>query len=285
MKKTVFILFLLFAYNAEAVIVMPRVDVKIFVNKGRTDFDSIFNPNKEDVKKVVSWLFENNQLDHDYTKAVNPALQFAPYWKLYAALWNLVDMNNDGKEELVFSGKPLIAEDKESFNLYVQYGSVWKEIFWDEGHLMAYKKHPRTGEILLFHHRYPCCSQFTHMIHRVRWLNNKVHSTKRYFLARDTGMNGQFFPETASYPTSFKQLKKSTMLYWSKGKIEKEAAQFSPTNKIINFPKGGWYQVLFTSEKWRYVMMLSPPKNEESMVANANNLQESRFYGWIYSSN
>lgn len=261
---------------------MPRVDVKLFVNKGRTDFDSIFNPNRSEVKEAVRWLFDNNTIDHDYSKAVNSDYKFGPYWKNYSAMWNSVDLDKDGKNELIFSGKPLISDDKESFSLFVQYGKVWKEVFWDDGHLMAYKIHPNTGEVILFHHRYPCCSQFTHMIHRVRWIRNKLHSTKRYFLARDTAMKGDFFPSSSKYPKKYKKLRKNTILRWSKGVIKKGAAMFSPTNEIIHFPKDSYYQILYAKSRWRYVMMVSPPTIEESMVANAHNLQESRFYGWIY---
>ncbi len=282
MKKVILVVFTFITlHSLSAVVVMPRVDAKLFVNKGRVDFDSIFNPNREKVEEAVQWLFDKNKLDHDFSKAVDPTSQFSIYWKNFAPMWNRVDLDNDGNDELIFSGKPMGTDEKELFSIYVQYGEVWKEVFWDDGHLMAYKKHPNTGEILLYHHRYPCCSQFTHMIQRIRWINNKLNSTKRYFLARDTAMNGQFFPKKANYPRKYKVLKSTTMLYWSKGIIREKAAQFSPTNAIIHFPKGSYFQQLATEGKWKYVMMVSPPIIEESMVANANNLQESRFYGWI----
>lgn len=264
-----------------AVVVMPRVDVKLFVNHGKTDFENVFSKDIAAKKAAVAWLFENDILDHDYSKAVNPDLPFEPYWERFEKSWHLVDLNKDGTNELIFSGKTQVSEEKERFALYANYGEVWKEVYWDDGHLMAYKIHPNTGEIILFHHRYPCCSQSTHMIEKVRWLRNRLHSTKRYFLARDTGMKGQFFPKKAFYPSTYRVLKSETMLYWSKGKISAGAAIFSPKNEIIHFPAKAYYQILAREGAWKYVMMVSPPKMEESLVANPANLQECRYYGWI----
>ncbi len=282
MRKIVsFFIFLTTATSYSAPVVMPRVDASLFVNRGKTDFESIFDKDIDRTREVVRWLFDNNRLDHDYSKAVDTSLVFQPYWNRFSSMWHLIDLDADGKPELLFSGKPLISEEKERFSIFVQYGSVWKEVFWDDGHLLAFKKHPRTGEIILYHHRYPCCSQFTHLIQRVRWLRNKMHLTQRYFLARDSDMNGKFFPLKSSYPKNYRKLKGKTMLYWSKGKIKENAARFSPTNQIINFPAKSYYQILAQEGRWYYVMMVSPPLIEESMVANANNLQQSRFYGWI----
>lgn len=264
-----------------AVAVMPRVDAKLFVNQGRTDFEAIFVSDKEKVKSAVEWLFDNNKLDHDFSKAVDPSLPFGPYWNHFSEMWNLVDLDADGKHELLFSGHSIISDEKESLTVFVQYGTVWKQVFWDDGHLLAFKIHPRTGEVILYHHRYPCCSQFTHMVQRMRWLRNKMQLKQSYFLARDTGMKGQFFPKKTLFPRKYRQLKQTTMLYWSKGVIQKDAAIFSPTNAIIHFPAKSYYKVLFQQGKWKYVLMVSPPKMEESMVANPSNLQSSFFFGWM----
>lgn len=272
----------LLAVNTHAaIVVMPRVDVSLFVNNGRTDFHNICNPDTKKTEEKVNWLFEQNLLDHDFSKAVSPELSFSAYWKHFASSWHALDIDGDGEEELLFSGKPLLSEEKERIEIFVQYGSVWKQIFWDDGYLMAYKKHPNTHEILLYHHRYPCCSHFTHMVQRIRIVRNRLYFTKRYFLARDTEMQGQFFPKRIHYPNRYRQLKKDKMLYWSKGVIAKSAARFSPSNQIIHFPQDAFYQLLAREGAWAYVMMVSPPKIEESLVANAHNLQESRFYGWI----
>ena len=283
MKKIVFLfLFGIAAIGVNASpVVMPRIDVKLFVNKGKTDFDQAFNKDIEKKKAEVEWLFDNNQLQHDFSKAVNSEVKFGPYWDRFKKNWFFVDLDKDGQEELIFSGKPLLSDDKEQFALYVKYGEIWKEVFWDDGHLMAYKVHPNTGEIILYHHRYPCCSQFTHLVQKVRWVRNKVRSSKRYFIARDSGIKGQLFPEKVNYPSRYRQLKEKTMLYWSKGIVRSDASIFSQNNSIINYPAKAYYQRLARIGKWSYVMMVSPPNMEESAVANPANLRSARYYGWL----
>jgi len=260
---------------------MPRVEASLFISNPQTDFETIYTKKPADLKKAVEWLFDQDKLSHDWTKSMNLENKFAKYWELFQSEWHLIDMNSDGQPELLFSGKPFAEDDKEMFSLYAQYGSVWKEIYWDDGHLLAYKIHPRTKEILLYHHRYPCCSQSTHAVNRLRYLNNKVYQMKRYFLARDTEMKGQFFPSKSVFKADYKELKEITMMYWSKGKIMSDAAQFIPTNEIIHYPKGSQYKVLAKEEDWLYVQMISPPANESSKVVNAANLKDVKFFGWI----
>ncbi len=283
MKKTALLsVFVLSTLLVDAApVVLPRVDVDLFVNKGRTDFDLALNQNPDKKKAEVELLFENNLLKHDYSKAVDSELKFAPYWDHFSKNWFMADLDRDGQEELIFSGKPLVSNEKEQFSLFVKYGRVWKEVFWDDGYLMAYKIHPNTGEIILYHHRYPCCQQFTHLVQRVRWVRNKIRFTKRYFIARDTGIKGQLFPKKSKYPKSYVRLKKAKVLYWSKGKIKNDASIFAKTNSIIHYPKNSHYQVLARENGWSYVMMVSPPKLEESPVANPHNLQDARYYGWL----
>ncbi|MDC1403981.1 hypothetical protein N8328_06215, partial [Crocinitomicaceae bacterium] len=77
------------------------------------------------------------------------------------------------------------------------------------------------------------------------------------------------------------RLKKAKVLFWSKGKIKNDASFFAKTNSIIHYPKNSCYQVLAREKGWCYVMMVSPPKIEESPVANSHNLQDARYYGWL----
>jgi hypothetical protein len=275
------IAFLFPIYLFGAAVIMPRVDVNLFINEPNTDFKAIYLNRASEIKKSVAWLFETDRLSHDYTKSVNRFNKFEKYWNLFKDKWYFIDMNQDGQPELIFSGKPSNADEKEMFSLYANYGSVWKEIYWDDGHLIAFKIHPRTKEVLLYHHRYPCCSQSTHSIVRLRFLNNKVYQMKRYFLARDSGMKGQFFPVKSLFKKKYSHLKEKTMLYWSKGKISNQASQYCNTNEIIHFPIGSVFKVLAREERWLYVQMISPPVNESSSVVNAANLKETKFFGWI----
>ncbi len=264
-----------------AIVIMPRVEAGLFINAPRTDFDSIFIDKPNELKNAVEWLFDKDKLSHDWTKSLNLSFEFPKYWSLFKDKWHLVDMNQDGNPELLFSGQPYANDEKEMFSVYANYGSVWKEMFWDDGHLLAYKIHPRTQEILLYHHRYPCCSQSTHAITRLRFLKNKIYQLKKYFLARDRDMQGQFFPSKSRFPLNYKELKKTTMLYWSKGKIMDKALMFIKTNEIIHYPSGTVYKVLAQEGKWKYALMYTPPISEQSPVVNAANLTNVKYFGWI----
>lgn len=264
-----------------ALVVMPRVDYKLMVADFQDDIQQ-FQLNQEEIKKAVSWLFENDRLDHDFSKGITANTSFEVYWKNLGKDWYMVDMNQDGQKELIYSGKSFRAEEKEFFQLFMKYGSVWKQDYWDEGHFAGYQIQPNTGEILLVHHRYPCCYQASHNINRLRLVRGKIKMYKKLFLARDSAMKGQFFPEKVTYTTNVLFLKKETMLRWSGEKIDTDAMFSSPTNEILPYEKGASFQILASKGDWKYVVMLSPPKNVPSRVANAQNLQDVHVMGWFY---
>jgi hypothetical protein len=283
MKNWIGFFGLLLAFTSNAsIVVMPRIDAKLFINKPRTDFNAIYLNEPAKLEKAVTWLFNANQLNHEMTKSMDSSFQFNAYWKVFQASWHLIDMNHDGNPELIFSGKPFQEDVKEQFSLYVQYGLVWKEVFWDDGHLLAFKIHPRTQEILLYQHRYPCCTQSTHSVNRLRWLKNRLYEMKRFFLARDKGdMKGVFFPRKSVFKANYQRLNSKTMLYWSKGFVTKGASLFSETNAIIHYPAGAYYKLLAVEDKWMYVQMVSSPVMETSAVANAENLKTVKYFGWM----
>jgi hypothetical protein len=264
-----------------SIVVMPRVEASLFINEPETNFEKIYIDQPDVLEKAVEWLFDQDKLSHEWTKSIQLDNKFPKYWEAFKDKWHLVDMNGDGQAELIFSGQPYSNDEKEMFSLYAKFGTIWKEIYWDDGHILAYKVHPRTKEVLLYHHRYPCCSQSTHLVNRLRFLNNNVHQMKRYFLARDTGMKGEFFPRKSRFKKNYEHLNKNTMMYWSKGKILADATQFIPTNEIIHFPSNSVYKVLANEDGWLYVQMITPPIQETSKVVNAANLQEVKFFGWI----
>jgi hypothetical protein len=285
MKYSILVLFFLLPLVSSAsIVVMSRVDARLFIHQPRTDFETIYLDKTDELKNAVAWLFAADKLSHEGTKSMNISNQFENYWNQFNGKWHFIDMDQNGQPELIFSGKPFEGDEKEMFSLYAQYGTVWKEIYWDDGHLLAYKIHPRTNEILLYHHRYPCCSQSTHSINRLRYLKNKVFQMKRYFLARDEGMKGNFFPKTSSFKKKYGELNRKTMLYWSKGKISLGASQYSPTNEIIHFAKGSHFKILAKEERWMYVQMISQPIVESSAVVNAANLKEAKLFGWILNN-
>lgn len=269
-------------FNSRAsIVVMPRVNYQFFVSDFKADIQQ-FQSNQEEIKEAVSWLFENDRLDHDFSKGITFNSSFEVYWKNLGKDWYMVDMDQDGQKELIYSGRSFKAEEKEFFQLFIRYGSIWKQDFWDEGHFAGYQLHPNTGEVILVHHRYPCCYQASHNINRIRLVRGKLKIYKKLFLARDTGMKGDFFPENVTYPSKVYYLKEEEMLYWSSEKIVEEAFFGNPTNEILPFEKGAYFQILAKRDDWIYVVMLSPPKKVMSRVANAQNLQDVHVMGWLY---
>lgn len=279
-------LFLLFTITCSlqskaALVVMPRIDYQLMVADFHGNIDQ-FRSNQDEIKVAVQWLFENDRLDHDYSKGLTANTSFEVYWKNLGKDWYMVDMNQDGQNELIYSGRSFQAEEKEFFQLFINYGKVWKQDFWDEGHFAGYQIQPNTGEIILVHHKYPCCYQASHNINRIRFIGGKIKLYKKLFLARDTGMKGNFFPEKVTYSTKVYKLKKEEMLYWSSEVIKEEAFYSSPSNTILPYEEGSYFQILAKLQDWDYVVMLSPPKKVPSRVANAENLQDVHVMGWIY---
>ncbi|MFT7344159.1 MAG: hypothetical protein ACI9XP_000742 [Lentimonas sp.] len=283
MKNLLFFsfIFLFFASNA-AIIIMPEIEAKLFIDEPNQDFNSIYLQDESQVLKAVKFLFDNDKLDHSGTRAYDVKATFEAYWGAVKNDWHLIDMERDGKPELLYSGKPYYGDDKDFFYLYVQVKDTWKEVYWDEGRLLAYKIHPNTEEVLLYHHRNPCCSQSSHNINRLRWINGGLKVQKKYFLANDQQMKGDFFPPYSIHNEKFYELKEEKMLLWSDSIISENAYVMAPTNEIIPFEKGAHYKVLYRMKKWRYVQFVSPPKLEQSRVVNSTNLQDVKVFGWLY---
>src|SRR5690606_1494991 len=150
------------------------------------------------------------------------------------------------------------------------------------GHLPAYKIHPNTGEILLYHHEYPCCENASHNLNRLRLVNNKITLVKRYFLGRDHGMLGKFFPEKSRFTGKFAYTTGKTILYWSPEVIGKNAwPRRSEQNIIAPYPDSVPYSTLAQKGKWRFVIMHGAPVIEENRVINPANFTNTWIYGWI----
>jgi hypothetical protein len=282
MKATIISILLVISFQTSAAIaVMKDINLKLFTDQAQLDFSKIVNKDKKALELAVKYLYDNDKLQHDFTKAYTTNAKFVVYWKNFKDRWALIDMNRDGQDELIFSGLVTSNDEKEFVYIYAKYGKVWKEIFWDEGHFIGYQVHPNTSEIMLYHHRYPCCTQSSHNVNRMRWINEKMHFQKKYFLARDSGMKGNFFPKKSNFHVKYRVLKEKKMLYWSDEVINEGAYLMSKTNQIIHYQKGSYYKRLYSKGDWAYVMMVSPPIIELSRVVNANNLQDVKVFGWL----
>lgn len=281
LKLTAWLLFG-FSLSAFSYVEMKRVDAKIFIANPETDFSKIQARNEALKAKMVEFLFNNDLIDHIGTKAYDPSALFVNYYKQFAPLYQLIDLNNDKIPELIFNGYPTEEKDKERLEIFMTIKGEPVSVYNEMGHLLAYKIHPNTKEILLYHHQYPCCGNASHNLNRLRLTENKITTIKRYFLGRDTGMLGKFFPEKSVFNGKFYFLKSKTSLRWSPEEINQAAWPGRTEKNIIsNYPDSTIYSVLAEKGKWRFVIMHGTPVAEENRVINPANFTDTWIYGWI----
>jgi hypothetical protein len=282
MKLKLTILFLSFSSLALSYVEMTRVDARIFIANPETDFSKIQVKNEALKAKMVEFLFNNDLVDHIGTKAYDPAALFVNYYKQFAPLYQLIDLNNDQVPELIFNGYANEEKEKEQLQIFTTIKGELVSVYNEMGHLLAYKIHPNTKEVLVYHHQYPCCENASHNLNRLRLIENKIVQIRRYFLGRDHGMLGRFFPDKSNFSGKFYQTKAKTTLYWSAEEINKAAwPRRSEKNIIANYPDSTIYSVLAEKGKWRFVIMHGMPVAEENRVINPSNFSNTWIYGWI----
>ncbi len=265
-----------------AYVEMTRVDARLFISNPQTDFTKIQLQNEALKVKMVQFLFDNDMLDHIGTKAYDPAALFVNYYKQFGPLYQLIDLNNDQVPELIFNGYNTDEREKEQLQIFTTIKGVLVSVYNEMGHVMAYKIQPNTKEVLLYHHQYPCCENASHNLNRLRLVNNKIILLKRYFLGRDHGMLGKFFPEKSTFSGKFHQTKKKIALHWSPEEINQGAWQRrSEKNIIAMYPDSVAYSVLAEKGKWRFVIMHGAPVVEENRVINPSNFSNTWIYGWM----
>jgi hypothetical protein len=282
MKLKLSILFLSFSAIAFGYVEMTRVDAKIFIANPETDFSKIEVRNEALKAKMIEFLFKNDMIDHSGTLAYDPGALFVNYYKQFASLYRLMDLNNDKVPELIFNGYPTEEKEKERLQIFMTIKGEPVSVYNEMGHLLAYKIHPNTKEVLLYHHEYPCCGNASHNLNRLRLVDAKMTLVKRYFLGRDTGMLGKFFPEKSTFNGKFFSTKSKSSLYWSPEEITEAAwPGRSKKNIIANYSDSTVYSVLAEKGKWRFVIMHGAPVIEENRVINPSNFSNTWIYGWI----
>jgi hypothetical protein len=282
MKLRITLLFLSLSALALSYVEMTRVDARVFIANPETDFSKIQVKNEALKAKMVEFLFNNDLVDHIGTKAYDPAALFVNYYKQFAPLYQLIDLNNDQVPELIFNGYPNAEKEKEQLQIFTTIKGELVSVYNEMGHLLAYKIHPNTKEVLIYHHQYPCCENASHNLNRLRLIENKIVQIRRYFLGRDHGMLGRFFPDKSSFSGEFYQTKAKTTLYWSAEELNKAAwLGRSEKNIIANYPDSTVYSVLAEKGKWRFVIMHGMPVAEENRVINPSNFSNTWIYGWI----
>lgn len=275
------------AFQASAYVVMPRINEKLFIANPETDFSKVAIQNPTLKAKMVQFLFDNELIEHFGTKAYNTEAQFSAYYKAFEKHYQLMDLNQDRVPELIFSGHTSEDEDSEMLQVFVSEKGEIRPIYQEKGHLLAYKIHLNTKEILLFHHQYPCCENASHNINRLRLVGNSFQQVRRYFVARDSKMKGNLFPKEVVFDGKFQYTKaEKTPLYWSNSILTKDAWQGrTPSNRITNYAPNTPYSVLAVDGKWRYVIMHGAPLVEENRVINPANFASTWIYGWIEEKN
>lgn len=281
LKLTALLLFG-FSVSAFGYVEMTRVEAKIFIANPEIDFTKIQIRNEALKAKMVEFLFNNDLIDHVGTKAYDTEALFVNYYKQFGPLYQLIDLNNDKIPELIFNGYSSEEKEKEQLQIFTTIKGEPVSIYNEIGHLLAYKIHPNTKEILLYHHQYPCCENASHNLNRLRLVDSKLVLIKRYFIGRDRGMLGRFFPDKSTFSGKFYYTKSKTCLRWSPEEIDKGAwPRRSEKNIIANYPDSTNYSVLAEKGKWRFVIMHGTPVLEENRVINPANFSNTWIYGWI----
>lgn len=282
MNKLLLVLSVFITTYVGAEVEMTRVDPRLFIFQPKTNFDSITLSNEALKSKMIEYLFVNDLIDHQGTKAYNPGAQFVSYYKQYKDLYKLMDLNRDGIPELLFNGYVSETDDREHVEIWGSKNGAVYRIYRDIGHLLAYKIHPNTHEILLYHHQYPCCVNASHNLNRLRLIGEKMQLVKRYFLGRDKDMVGPFFPKKSLFTGKFRALKKKTPVYWSPAIVEKHAwKQRSASNRIAHYDSLTVYTILASEKKWQFVLMKGAPTEEKNLVINPKNFKDTWIYCWI----
>jgi hypothetical protein len=251
-----------------------------FINNAKTDFESIFIKNSDELQKSVNQLFDSDLLNHDLTKAYDLEAKFDKYWAKYESSWHLLDLNNDGVFELLFNNSSNEPEHL-SFELFKKENQKYEAIYFQIGKLVGYKIHPNTKEVILFRHQYPCCTNLSHNVDMIRYLNGKITLRKKFFVARPDEMKTKLFPKKVSYTKEYLFLSKDEKVRWSAEVITKNATRMSQENIISKYPKGTPYRVLAVEKGWKYVLICGEPSKDLNKIINPANFIYTHVFGWV----
>lgn len=261
---------------------MRNVNVHLFLPNVKTDFTEVAQKDELKKKEAVRYLFEHEFIGHAGTKSYDPKATFEAYFSVYQASYSFIDLNHDGKVELIFNGFIDTEKDIESLEVFMQVKNEWLPIFNGKGNLIGYKIHPNTGEIMLYQHVYPCCNHGSHNLNRLRLVKNQMQETRRFFVGRDDNMKGQFFPKQSNFNGKFHQLSMETALYWAPQVIKSNAwAGRTNENRITSYKTGTTFSVLAKQGRWKFVLMHGAPISETNQVINSSNFSNTWIYGWI----
>jgi hypothetical protein len=281
MKRIVFwglmlIPFIISAQNSPSLVDIPT---NVFINNAKEDIEDILIAD-DNIKKEVMHLFENQFLYHELTESTS---SFERYWEAFKSNWHKVKFRKNDTPLLLFMGLSSFSDEREFLEIYDPSNLESPKLYAEAGRLIAYKTHPRTKELILFSHKYPCCKSASHNIYTIRYLSGKIISKDRFFVGRDSGdMAGDFFPDSVTHNANYHKLEERKLLRWSPSIITTNAfLQRAETNAIIYYEKGAIYKRLIELDGWTYVIMFSGIAQEKSSVINYMNFKNKGVYGWL----
>ncbi|PWH87185.1 hypothetical protein [Brumimicrobium oceani] len=259
---------------------LVHIPHEVFVNDGITSFDKILSQD-ETIEEKVKILHSYNELGHDLTIQTN---SFEEYWSRYKSLWFYITLKQGEQPFLLFKGLKNDLDEREYVEIFnIEKQRNQRSLFSDVGRLLAYKLHPKTNEVILYIHKYPCCKSASHNVYRIRKVQDNLKVSDRFFVGRDSGdMVGPFFPEKVSFSDKYHTLDEKTALRWSPAVVSENAFEdWTESNLMVHYEKGAVYQILHEKNNWQFVVFFNGIAEEQSMVLNYTNFKNKGVYGWI----
>lgn len=264
---------------------MPRVEPSLFIHQPRTDFESIQYKDESLKKQLMKELFDADLVDHFGSHAYDLNAKFEAYYERYKNNFYCFDLDRDSIPEIVFSGIFAPEDDREIMEIYSRQRGKLKNVFKQIGHLLAFKIHPNTNEILLYHHQYPCCDNASHNLNRLRFIQGNVKQLKQFFIGKESDLVQPFFPDKSVFTGENYLAKKEIELRWSPAEVEVNAWKGrTPSNQIARYGAGSVYSILGKKGRWKFVLIKAVPlADKKNRVINPDNFTETFVFGWIKS--
>ena len=112
LRNGLYILFFTIHCICNAKAVMPSINSTLFINGGKTDVSILFKSSDVlTIKNKVEKLFNEDQFDHLYSKGYDLEAKFTLYWEKNKRFWSTIDLNKDGRDELIY--QPIANNEEE----------------------------------------------------------------------------------------------------------------------------------------------------------------------------
>jgi hypothetical protein len=117
----------------------------------------------------------------------------------------------------------------------------------------------------------------------VRLVGDEIILRKKYFVARNEGMKGDFFPQKVRYTPQYYTLNRNTVVRWCPEIIDEKASDAFSTNSIGTYPKGVQYRILAEEKGWKYVLLCGIPLKKEAGngIISPENFTDTHVFAWL----